>query len=356
MADTTTTAPSGGEARDWVRILAPYREPDRTRSLIELGITLVPFAAIWALAASVVGASPWLAFALSVLNGGFLVRLFAIQHDCGHGAFFKSKAANTWVGRALGVLTVTPYDAWRHTHSVHHASTGNLDRRGVGDIHTMTLAEYRALGRWRQFAYRLYRHPLVVLGVFPSYVFLIENRLPVGWGGRGALFWASAMGTNAALIVVFALGIATMGLAPFLIVHLPSIVVAATIGIWLFYVQHQFEDASWDAEEAWSVHEAALHGSSHYVLPGPLRWITANIGIHHVHHLNSRIPFYRLTDVLRDHPDLAEIGRLTLRESLGCMRLRFWDETGRKLVRRDGSPAPRPAAANASGEPSRRAA
>ena len=355
MDATTTTPPPAGEARDWVRLLAPYREPDRMRSLAELALTAVPFAAIWALAALSVGSMPWLAFALSVLNAGFLVRLFAIQHDCGHGAFFRSKRANAWVGRVLGVLTATPYDAWRHTHSVHHASTGNLDRRGVGDIHTMTLAEYRALGPWKRFLYRLYRHPLVVLGVFPSYVFLVENRFPFGWGGRGALFWASAMGTNAAIAAFAAVGIAALGLGPFLIVHLPSVVAAATIGVWLFYVQHQFEDASWDEEADWTLHEAALHGSSHYVLPAPLRWMTANIGIHHVHHLNSRIPFYRLTDVLRDHPALADVGRLTLRESLGCFRLRFWDEDGRKLVDRDGAPCAIRASSGAE-EPMQRAA
>ena len=344
MLDTSPSVPAAvRDARDWARLLLPYREADGRRAVRELVLTAGPFALFWGLAAVAVGPTPWLAVALSVVNGGFLVRLFAIQHDCGHGSFFPSKAANAWVGRLLGVLTMTPYDAWRHTHSVHHASTGNLDRRGVGDIQTLTLAEYRGLPPARRFLYRLYRNPFMVLGVYPSYVFLVENRLPIGWGARGAIFWASAMGTNLGIAAFFALGIWAMGAGPFLIVHLPAVISAATVGVWLFYVQHQFEDASWDVEADWQLHDAALHGSSHYVLPRPLRWLTANIGIHHVHHLNSRIPFYRLPEVLRDHPALEEIGRLTVRESLQCLRLRFWDETGRKLVRRDGTPAPMPA-------------
>lgn len=326
------TADSATGARDWAQRLMRYRQPVRLRSLLELALTLVPFAAIWAAAAWAATFSLWLAVALSCVNGLFLVRVFAIQHDCGHGAYFASRRANTWLGRVLGVLTVTPYDVWRHAHSIHHASTGNLDRRGVGDIDTRTLAEYRAMSRPRRILYRLYRHPLVVLCIFPTYVFVIENRLPVGFMTAGPMWWVSCMATNVAIAAICGLGMWLLGPMPFLAAHLPAVIVAATIGVWLFYIQHQFEDAFWEQEENWQLHDAALHGSSHYDLPRVLRWLTANIGIHHVHHLNSRIPFYRLTDVLRDHPDLVDVGRLTLRGSISCLKLRLWDEEARKLV------------------------
>ena len=328
--DETTEGPV--DARDWAQRLMRYREPIRSRSLIELGLTLVPFVAIWAHAAWAATWSLWAGVALSSVNGLFLVRVFAIQHDCGHGSFFASRRANTWLGRALGVLTVTPYDVWRHAHSVHHASTGNLDRRGVGDIDTRTLAEYRAMSLPRRILYRLYRHPLVVLGIFPTYVFVLENRLPVGFMTAGPMWWVSCMATNVGIAALCGVGMWLLGPVPFLAAHLPAIVVAATIGVWLFYIQHQFEDAFWEQEENWRLHDAALHGSSHYDLPAVLRWLTANIGIHHVHHLNSRIPFYRLREVLRDHPDLVDVGRLTLRSSIACLKLRLWDEEARKLV------------------------
>ena len=326
--------PAEPQARDWVRVLAAYREPVQARSLAELALTVVPFALIWAAAGLTATIAPWAALALSTLNALFLVRLFAIQHDCGHGAFFRQRSANAWVGRVLGVLTLTPYDVWRHGHSIHHATAGNLDKRGIGDIHTMTLREYAALSRWQRFLYRLYRHPVVLLGVFPVYLFFVQNRLPVGFMKAGATYWISAMGTNAGIAIGIALAVWGLGLWPFLIVYLPTVILAATIGVWLFYVQHQFEDTSWDEDEDWKLHEAALHGSSHYDLPRVLRWLTANIGIHHVHHLNSRIPFYRLTDVLRDHPALVDVSRLTLRESLACLRLRLWGEEKRELVPR----------------------
>ena len=331
-AASSTPAPDGS-ARRWVPILARYREPSDRRSLLEIGVTLVPFALLWALGWWALSLSPWLAAAIALLNAAFLVRLFVIQHDCGHGSLFRSRALGDWTGRALGVLTLTPYDVWRRQHAAHHGSAGNLDRRGMGEVYTMTAAEYRAqswLGRLR---YRVYRHPAFLFGLAPAYVFLLQNRLPVGLMGAGAIYWVSAMGTN--LAVASALGAIALagGLMPILVLFLPTTVAAAAIGVWLFYVQHQFEDTIYDHEPQWQLHEAALHGSSHYDLPAPLHWITANIGLHHVHHLNSRIPFYRLPAVLRDHPELdgAE-QRLTLGESLRCVKLKLWDEERRKLV------------------------
>lgn len=319
-------------ARDWVRILAPYREANSARSLGELALTALPLALLWGVAVWLLPVSPWLALAVSVLNSGFLVRLFAIQHDCGHGAFFNRRWANDWLGRGLGVLTLTPYDAWRHSHSIHHSTSGNLDRRGIGDIHTMTVGEYNELPERARLLYRLYRHPLVMLGVFPAYLFLLQNRLPTELLRAGSVQWISALGTNAALAALIAVAVWALGASAVLLIFLPTVLGAATIGMWLFYIQHQFEDTAWLEGEDWQLHEAALHGSSHYDLPDALRWLTANIGIHHVHHLHSRIPFYRLPDVLRDHPALADVTRITLRQSVGCLRLKLWDETRGKLV------------------------
>ncbi|MGB8044051.1 MAG: fatty acid desaturase, partial [Pseudolabrys sp.] len=255
-----------------------------------------------------------------------------IQHDCGHGAFFPKKWANDWVGRVIGVLTLTPYDFWRRTHAIHHATAGNLDRRGIGDVDTLTVREYFARSRWGRLKYRLYRHPLVMFGIGPAYLFLLQHRLPVGMMRGGWQPWISTQVTNAAIALIAAGLIWLIGIKAFFLVHLPITVLAGVFGVWLFYVQHQFEDTFWNESRGWDLHEAALHGSSHYDLPLPLRWFTANIGIHHVHHLHSRIPYYRLPRVLRDHPELREIGRLTLFQSFRCVRLVLWDEVQQRLV------------------------
>ena len=320
------------DARRWVPILARYRDPSDLRSLMEIAATLVPFLGLWALGWWALSVSTWLAVAIAILNAPFLVRLFVIQHDCGHGSFFRNKTLGDWVGRILGVVTVTPYDVWRRTHAEHHGAAGNLDRRGMGDVYTMTAAEFRALSPLGRLQYRIYRHPFVLFGLTPAYVFLIQNRLPVGLMGAGRTYWLSAMGTNLAIAAALGAMVYAGGIAPVLALFLPSTLLAATIGVWLFYVQHQFEETLYDREPDWQLHESALHGSSHYALPAPLHWITANIGLHHVHHLNSRIPFYRLPAVLRDHPELDEANRLTLMESLRCVRLKLWDEDSRRLV------------------------
>jgi acyl-lipid omega-6 desaturase (Delta-12 desaturase) len=319
-------------ARGWVQVLAAYREPSWQRSLFELGVSLVPFVGFWTLAWWSLSVSPWLASAIAVLNGGFLVRLFVIQHDCGHGSFFPDRRANDALGRALGVLTLTPYDVWKRTHAMHHSTAGNLNRRELGDIKTLTVREYQGLPVFGRLRYRLYRHPLVLFGLGPSYHFLVKNRLPLGLMRSGRRYWASAMGTNAGAVIAVGTMAWIGGWMPLVFIYVPTLLVAASIGMWLFYVQHQFEETLWESDEDWQLHEAALHGSSHYVLPPILRWLTANIGVHHVHHLFSRIPFYRLPEVLRDHPELAEAQRLTLRQSLACVRFHLWDEKKRRLL------------------------
>ncbi len=319
-------------ARDLLKALARYREPHHVRSVFELMITGGSFVVFWVAAWWALSISYWLTLAICVPAGAFLVRLFLIKHDCGHGAFFRRRAFNDWVGRVLGVLTLTPYDIWRRDHAVHHATSGNLDKRGIGDIDTLTVREYRALPWFRRLAYGLYRHPLVMFVVGPAYHFLLRNRLPLGFANADRRFWISAMGTNATIALVAGIMIYFLGVGPFLVVQLPITLLAATIGVWLFYVQHQFEDTVWAEDHAWTSHDAALFGSSHYDLPGVLSWLTAHIGVHHVHHLSSRIPFYRLPHVLRDFPELTRIRRLTLMQSFVCVKLRLWDEGQRKLV------------------------
>lgn len=325
-------APQPRDAREWVAILARYREPSHWRSAWELAVTAGAFLGLWALAWWSLEISYLLAAAIALLNAGFLARLFMIQHDCGHASFFRSRAISDWIGRAIGVVTLTPYDVWRRTHAEHHSASGNLEKRGMGDVLTLTVAEFRALSALGRLRYRLYRHPAVLFGLGPFYLFFLQNRLPIGLMRAGGRYWLSAMGTNAALALLLGTLGYFGGLPVLLLVFVPMTLAAASIGVWMFYVQHQFEETSWDRAPDWSLHDAAFHGSSHYVLPGVLRWLTANIGVHHVHHLQSRVPFYRLPEILRDHPELAEAQRLTLRESLTCVGRQLWDEKSRRLV------------------------
>jgi omega-6 fatty acid desaturase (delta-12 desaturase) len=329
MSNTEQT-PANMKPRDWVQILAKYREPNSVRSTFELAVSLIPFIVLWILACWVAQFSYLAAFAISAANGLFLLRLFCIQHDCGHGSFYGNRNVSDWVGRALGVVTLTPYDVWRRTHSIHHSHAGDLDQRGIGDVMTLTVEEYHQRTAFGRLMYRAYRHPLVMFGLGPTYIFMLQNRLPVGLSG--GKYWLSAMGTNAAIASALGIIVYFGGLQALFLVFLPTTLIAASIGVWLFYVQHQFETTQWDPKEDWQVHDAALHGSSHYDLPPILRWFTANIGIHHVHHLYSRIPFYRLTEVLRDHNELVEVSRMNIAQSIKCASLDLWDEKSRRLV------------------------
>ena len=320
------------DPRAFVQKLGQHREPNFARSVLELMVTVVPFALICTLMWAGLRSGCWACEFLSLPAAGFLVRLFMIQHDCGHGSFFRHRATNDWVGQIVGVLTLTPYDFWRRTHGVHHASSGNLDHRGTGDVETLTVREYMALTKRDRIFYRIYRHPAVMFGFGPIYVFGLKYRLPFGFMRKGWEPWFSTMATSGAIIAAASLMMHAVGIGPFLLVHLPIVLLGSTAGVWLFYVQHQFQGTIWDKAEAWNVHEAALHGSSHYDLPGILRWFTANIGLHHVHHLASRIPYYRLPEVLRDYPELRDVGRLTLMQSLKCVPLVLWDEGSRRLI------------------------
>lgn len=335
---TSSTSPShGGSSRDrttqdWLLALAPYRVPSHKRSFLELMATGGLFVSLWIAAWWSLSVSYWLALAFCAPAGIFLTRLFLIQHDCGHGAFFRSKGLNDWVGRVLGVLTLTPYEVWRKSHAIHHGTSGNLDKRGTGDIDTLTVDEHAARGWFGKLTYRLYRSTFVMFGLGPAYVFFIRNRLPLGFMRSGPRMWISAMGTNIATALGIALMIYLLGATPFLQIYIPTTLLAATIGIWLFFIQHQFEDTYWAHQDDWSLKDAAFAGSSHFHLPQPFRWLTANIGIHHVHHLSARIPFYRLGQVLRDFPELATMQRLTFRQSFKTLKLSLWDEKTGKLV------------------------
>jgi acyl-lipid omega-6 desaturase (Delta-12 desaturase) len=331
-ATASLAAVGARPSRAWPAILAAYRQPSHARSIAELAITAVPFAVLWYSMWASLAAGYWLCLLLAVPTAGFVVRLFVIQHDCGHGSFFRHRWANDWLGRAIGVLTLTPYDFWRRDHAIHHATSGNLERRGIGDIDMLTVREYTAMSTWHRLGYRLYRHPLVMFGIGPAYLFILRHRLPKGQARGGWRLWFSTMTTNAAIALLVATMVWLVGTGPFLRVQLPVTLLAGSIGVWLFYVQHQFEDTYWARAEGWDRHAAAVHGSSHYCLPGVLRWFTANIGIHHVHHLCSGMPFYRLPQVLRDHPELDAVGRLTLSESFRCGRLVLWDEGWRRLI------------------------
>jgi omega-6 fatty acid desaturase (delta-12 desaturase) len=324
--------PPLSDERAWLNILARYRQPYLKRSVIELIVTAIPFALFWVGAWASVHYSCWPGLILIVPAAAFLLRLFMIQHDCGHGSFFARRRADDWTGRVIGVLTLTPYDYWRRAHAEHHASAGNLEERGIGDITTLTVSEYKALSWSGRLNYRLYRHPAIMFGIGPAWLFLFKQRLPFGMMQAGSLPWISTMATNLAIVVISGILIWAIGILPFLVVHLPITLLAGAAGIWLFYVQHQFEETHWSKKPEWQFSHAALHGASHYDLPLALRWISGNIGIHHVHHLSSRVPYYRLPEVLQDHPELAGVGRITLMESLHCVKLVLWDEQSRRLI------------------------
>ncbi len=332
---TVAGAPSGQTAdaapRNWVQDLAPYRGADPARSLFEVVITAVPFFGFWILALALVGGGQWWGLVFTLPASLFLVRLFMIQHDCGHGSLFRSRETGDWLGRAIGVLTFTPYDYWRRLHAQHHASAGNLDRRGVGDVRTLTVEEYRSLSARGRLAYRVFRSSAFLLLAAPVLLFVVNNRFPAKLFGSGRASWISVWGTNIAIVAVAIALSLIFGFVAWLAVQVVISLISGAIGVWLFFVQHQFEGTYWAHDDDWAFETGALHGSSHYDLPEPIRWFTANIGIHHVHHLASRIPFYRLPKVLRDFPELRE-PRMTLRKSLGAARLALWDERLQRLV------------------------
>lgn len=305
------------------------------RAYAQLANTLIPLAVLVAAMFATVQSNYWATLLLAIPAGGLLVRAFIIQHDCGHGSFFASRTLNDFVGRCMSVLTMAPYALWKREHAQHHASSGNLDRRGAGDIDTMTVDEYLALSPLGKLRYRVYRNPvfLFAFGV-PAY-FLILQRLPWFHALKPVDAWKSVVGLNIALALFYGPLVYAFGLANVLWVVVPMVVIASAAGGWLFFIQHQFEDTLWEKADGWDFQVAALLGSSFYDLPKVLNWFTGNIGLHHIHHLNSMIPNYRLQDCLNASPELKEINRLTIIDSLKCASLKVWDEKRHRMIRFD---------------------
>ncbi len=316
----------------WLAAMKPFEAADRKRALGQLLNTLLPYAALWvAMIATVRRGLPyWVTLALAAVAAAFLVRVFIFFHDCCHGSFFRSSRANTALGTVLGILTFTPYAGFRYTHGVHHSTAGDLDRRGIGDVWTMTVAEYRAAPLRTRLAYRLFRNPFVMFLLGPIGTFFIANRVPKK--GVGAKQVRSVMLTNAG-VLLFAAAIGfSFGWLTYLEIQVPIMIIGGMGGIWLFYVQHQFDPSYWARHEQWGSIEAALQGSSYYRLPKVLQWVSGNIGLHHVHHLRPRIPNYHLQRCLDAIPELQLPDCLTIGRSLKSVFLNLWDEDKGTLI------------------------
>ena len=312
------------------KVLARYAVPRRGRAISNLLTSVLPYLALIGASCTALSVSPWLAGGISALAAGFLLRTFIVFHDCAHGSFLPSKRTNAVLGAALGVLVCTPFALWRREHAIHHATAGDLDRRGVGDVQTLTIDEYRARPWWGRLGYRLFRNPFVMFGLGPLWVVLLGPRL-VSWKAPTRL-QRSVLGTDAALAALVSTLCVLLGWQGFLIVQLPALLVSGSIGIWLFYVQHQFEDTYWQSGETWSYDDAALKGSSYLRLPRVLQFLTGNIGLHHVHHLSARIPNYSLQAAHDENAALHGVPTLSLLDGLRATRFKLWDERQRKLV------------------------
>lgn len=332
----------GPEPAHWQSMVAKYQEPSRLKATWQLINTLVPTALIWYLIYHALAVSWWLAVPLAILAGAFMVRVFIIFHDCGHGSFFRSRRANNAWGFVCGLLTFTPFYHWRWEHSLHHATSGDLDRRGVGDLWTMTVQEYLKSSRRRRFAYRLVRNPIVLFVLAPLFLFLIRHRVPKATASRrerASVYWM-----NLAILSMGLIMTAIFGLKAYLLLQFTALMVAGSAGFWLFYVQHQFEGTYWERRDHWDYAAAALQGSSFYKLPPVLQWFSGNIGFHHIHHLSPRIPNYNLEKCHQADPVFHTVPAVTLFGSFKSLTFRLWDEQRRKLVSfrylrtRDGMP------------------
>ena len=314
----------------WKEIVLRYQKPSTWRALWQIIDTIIPYGLLWYLMYLCLPVSWWLVVPLAVLAGGFVVRVFIIFHDCGHGSFFKSTIANDAVGFLAGILTFTPYYHWRWEHAIHHGSAGDLDRRGTGDVWTLTVQEYLESSRWKKFAYQLARNPIVLFVIAPLFLFLIRQRFPSPKASRRERHSVHAM--NVAILAM-AVGLSWLfGIKAYVVIQLIILLVAGGSGVWLFYVQHQFEDVYWERGDNWSFTAAALQGSSFYKLPRILQWFSGNIGFHHIHHLSPRIPNYNLERCHKADPLFQTVRPITLFSSFKSFTFRLWDEKSRKLV------------------------
>jgi omega-6 fatty acid desaturase (delta-12 desaturase) len=333
MSDETADCERSERAEaPWAATLARHKRPSRWKSVWQLANSILPFCGLWYLMYLSTFLSYWVTLALALPTAGLLMRIFIIQHDCGHHSFFRSRRANDLVGQACGLLTLTPYHLWRRSHSRHHASSGDLTHRGHGDVDILTVDEYRQRTPVGRLKYRLYRNPIVMFVFGASYLFMLRQRFTVGVPAGWRRERRSVHLTNMGLAAMVALGWYAIGLSTFLMVHLPVVIVGATIGSWLFFVQHQFEEAYWQPHRSWEFDRAALEGSSYYRLPRVLQWFTGNIGFHHIHHLESRIPNYHLNACYDAEPTLREAPTFGIRESFKCTSLKLWDERRQRMV------------------------
>ncbi|MFO7922818.1 MAG: fatty acid desaturase [Bacteroidales bacterium] len=327
---TSNVSSTVDSSQNWIDIVQRYNFPDPVKSWWQVINSVVPYIGLWVLMYYSLEISYLLTLLLSVFAAGFLVRIFIIFHDCGHGSFFKSDRMCRLVGIPLGLMAFTPYHRWHRDHKIHHSTVGNLDERGIGDVKTMTVYQYLNLSGWKRFGYRFYRHPLFLLAVAPLLLFLIQNRIPKSYMNRRQHIYIQL--SNIGIIAIVFVLIRVIGLKEFLMIQLPVIYLASVAGVWLFYLQHQFEDVIWTRKEKWDYKTLALKGSSFFKLPRILQWFTGNIGFHHVHHLSPRIPNYKLEMCHRENPLFQDIKPVTLRTSLRSLRLRLWDEDAQKLI------------------------
>jgi len=314
----------------WQKIVAKYQNPQRAKSIGQLLNTLIPYAIIWYVLIKYLSVSLWITLPLMLIAAGLLVRVFIIFHDCGHGSFFRSQKANNFWGFITGMLIFTPYQNWRHDHAVHHSHSGNLDHRGVGEIWTMTVLEYLKSSRWVRIKYRLARHPFCLFIIGPAILFLILQRIPLKGAsktGRKSIHLTSAGILMMAVIISLMVGLKT-----YLLIQLPIVMIAATAGVWLFYIQHQFEGVYWERNIHWDYLTEALKGSSYLKLPKVLQWFTGNIGFHHIHHLSPRIPNYNLERCYKENPIFQQIKPITFFKSFEALAFRLWDEQHNRLV------------------------
>lgn len=325
-----TTTASAASPASWHGIITRYNKPSMSRSIWQIVNSVGAYLLLWVLMVLALKVSFWLALPLIVLAAGFLTRVFIIFHDCGHGSFFRSKRLNETIGTACGILAFTPYHRWTDSHRIHHQTVGNLDKRGYGDVWTLTVEEYLSKSPWQRFIYRLFRHPLFLLGFGGPLMFVVTNRFTtrrMTWKQRRNIYFTNA--------VIFALAAGMswlIGWQAFLLIQLPVIYIAAVGGVYLFYLQHQYDDVTWARSGQWDYYQMALHGSSFFRLPGLFRWFTGNIGYHHIHHLGPTIPNYNLVKCHRENPMFQEVKPITFFRSFHSLSLRLWDEKGQRII------------------------
>ena len=314
------------------RMIEPYRHPSTPKALWQLANTLIPYFGLWALMIYTLKISYWLTLPIAILAGGFLIRIFIIFHDCGHQSFFPSRKANRIVGFFLGLFALTPSENWWRSHAIHHATNGNLDKRGMGDVETLTVDEYQNSSLFKKISYRIFRFPPIMFGLGPFFIFVIGHRFPTLKLGKKAVW--NVMLTNLALAVITLVMSLLIGFWPFVTIQLTVMWIAGILGIWLFYVEHQFENMYWVHNDEWNYVTSALYGASYYQLPKILQWFSGNIGFHNIHHLSPRIPNYNLEKCCKELPEFKQYANiLTLRSSLNTLGLALWDEKNKKLIR-----------------------